>query len=123
MIRRKKERNIWFTQPMREDLGVYFSIIQEAYFITHNNLTSDREGLPQREDRRIRMQACHPAFDIKELLCAQIGAESSLRDGDICHFQCHFRCLYTVAAVGDIGEGAAVDKRRRMLQCLDHIGL
>ena len=44
VIRRKKERNIWFTQPMREDLGVYFSIIQEAYFITHNNLTSDREG-------------------------------------------------------------------------------
>ena len=64
VIRRKKERNIWFTQPMREDLGVYFSIIQEAYFITHNNLTSDREGLPQREDRRIRMQAFLEEFSV-----------------------------------------------------------
>ena len=64
VIRRKKERNIWFTQPMREDLGVYFSITQEAYFITHNNLTSDREGLPQREDRRIRMQAFLEEFSV-----------------------------------------------------------
>ena len=72
---------------------------------------------------RIRMQACHPAFDIKELLCAQIGTEACLCDGDICHFQCHLCRLYTVAAVCNIGEGAAVDKRRRMLQCLDHIWL
>ena len=63
VIRRKKERNIWFTQPMREDLGVYFSIIQNL-FITHNNLTSDREGLPQREDRRIRMQAFLEEFSV-----------------------------------------------------------
>ncbi|MFQ8804916.1 MAG: hypothetical protein ACLR8Y_07150 [Alistipes indistinctus] len=58
VIRRKKSATSGSPNRCREDLGVYFSIIQEAYFITHNNLTSDREGLPQRE---IAASGCRPS--------------------------------------------------------------
>ena len=49
------------------------------------------------------------ALDIKELLRTQIGAEASLGDGVVCQRKAELGGQYAVAAVGNVGKGAAVD--------------
>ena len=62
--------------------------------------------------------ARHAALDVEELLGTQIGAETGLGNGNIAKAHSHARSHDGVAAVGDVGEGAAVDKRGRTLECL-----
>ena len=53
--------------------------------------------------------ACIAALDIQELLCTQIGTETGLGDGIVGQRKAQFGGQHAVAAVGDVGEGAAVD--------------
>ena len=69
------------------------------------------------------MEAGHAALDVQELLSAQIGGEARLGDGVVAQLQRHAGGGDGVAAVGDVGEGAAVDKGGGALQRLDQIGL
>ena len=67
--------------------------------------------------------ARHAALDVEELLGTQIGTEAGLGNGNIAKTHSHTRGHDGVAAVGDIGEGTAVDKRGRTLERLHQIGL
>ncbi len=75
------------------------------------------------EDDAARLQTRHAALDVEELLSTQIGAEAGLGDGVIAQVQGDLRSGHGVAAVGDVGKGAAVDQRRSMLQRLNQVGL
>ena len=68
-------------------------------------------------------QARHAALDVEELFRAEVRAEAGLGDGVIAQFQGHARGQHAVAAVGDVGKGAAVDERRGVFQRLHQIGL
>ncbi len=63
------------------------------------------------------------ALDVQELLCAQVGGEAGLRDGVVAQLQSDLGGDHGVAAVSDVGEGAAVDEGRGTLQGLDQVGL
>ena len=67
--------------------------------------------------------ARHAALNVEELLGTQIGAKACLGNGDIAKAHSHARSHDGVAAVGDVGEGAAVDKRGRTLERLHQVGL
>ena len=64
-----------------------------------------------------------PAFDVEELLRAQIGAEARFGDDIVGQRQRRARGDHRVAAVRDVGEGPAVDQDRIVLQRLHEIGL
>ena len=68
-------------------------------------------------------QARQTALDVQELFRAQIRAEAGLSHSVIAQLQGHAGGGDGVAAVGDVGEGTAVDQRGRTLQCLHQIGL
>ena len=67
--------------------------------------------------------ARHAALDVEELLGTQIGTEAGLGNGDIAKAHRHTRGHDRVAAVGNVGEGTAVDKRGRALERLHQVGL
>ena len=67
--------------------------------------------------------ARHAALDVEELLGTQIGTEAGLGNGNIAKAHRHTRGHDGVAAVGNVGEGTAVDKRGRALERLDQVGL
>ena len=69
----------------------------------------------------VRRQARLTAFDIKEFLGSQVGAESGFRNGKVRQPQGRTGGHDAVAAVGDVGKGAAVDDGRHMFQSLDQI--
>ena len=69
------------------------------------------------------LQTRHAALDVQELLSTQIGAEAGLGDGVIAQLQSNLGSGHGVAAVGDVGEGTAVDERGGMLQRLNQVGL
>ena len=71
----------------------------------------------------VGLQTRHTALDVQELLRAQVGAEAGLGDGVIAQLQGHLGGGHGVAAVGDVGEGAAVDERGGVLQRLHQVGL
>ena len=75
------------------------------------------------QHHRVGGEAGHAAFDVQELLSAQVGAEAGLGDGVVPQLQSHPGGHHRVAAVGDIGKGAAVDEGRGALQSLDQVGL
>ena len=64
-----------------------------------------------------------PAFYVKELLRAQIRAEARLGYHIVGGLKRHLGSQHRVAAVGDVGEGTAVDKGGGALKGLDKIGL
>ena len=68
-------------------------------------------------------QSGHSAFDVHELLRPQIGGKTGLRDRIVAHFQCHAGGRDRITAMGNIGEGTAVDESRRTFQGLDQVGL
>ena len=74
-------------------------------------------------DHGVGLQARQAALDVEELLRAQIGAEASLGDGVVAERQGHLRRHDGVAAVRDVGEGAAVDERGRALERLHEVRL
>ena len=61
------------------------------------------------------------ALDIEELLRAQICAETGLGDGVVCQREAELGGQHAVAAVGNVGKGAAVDDGGVVLQCLDEV--
>ena len=67
--------------------------------------------------------ARHAALNVEELLGTQIGTEAGLGNSDIAKAHRHTRGHDRVAAVGNVGEGAAVDKRGRALERLHQVGL
>jgi hypothetical protein len=70
-----------------------------------------------------RAQAGLAALDVEELLRAQVRAEARLGHHVIGKLERRARGDYRVAAMRDIGEGAAVHQRRRVLQGLHQVGL
>ena len=66
---------------------------------------------------------CSPALDVKELFRTQIRAEARLGDHVVRQLEGSVGGGDGVAAVGNIGEGAAVDEGRSILQCLHQVGL
>ena len=75
------------------------------------------------DDAGVGFQACQTALDVQELLGTQVGAEASLGDHIVAEFQGCGGGLHAVAAVGDVGEGAAVDDGGGAFQGLDQVGL
>ena len=71
----------------------------------------------------VRLQSCHTALDIQELLSTQVSAEACLCDGVISQVQAHLGSGYRVAAVSDVREGSAVYDSRYMLQSLYQVRL
>jgi hypothetical protein len=75
------------------------------------------------DDRRGRSQASLAAFDVEELLGAEIGAEAGFRDDVVGQFQGGPGGQHRIAAMRDVGEGTAMHKGRIVLQRLNQIGL
>ena len=71
----------------------------------------------------IRAQAGLAALDVEELLRAEIGPEARFRDHDVRQAQGGAGGHHGVAAVGDVGEGAAVNQSRIAFQRLHQIRL
>ena len=63
------------------------------------------------------------ALDVQELLCAQICAEAGLGDDVVGQREAELGGHDAVAAVGDVGEGTAVNEGGGALQSLDQVGL
>ena len=70
-----------------------------------------------------RMQVCRAALDVVELLRSKVAAEARFRDGEFAHRKRGLRGGDGVAAVGDVGKGAAVHEGGRPFQGLHHVGL
>ena len=71
----------------------------------------------------VRLQIRHTALDIQELLRSQVGAKARLCDHIVSQLQSGVGGGDGITAVGNIGKGPAVHNGRRMLQCLDQVGL
>ena len=71
----------------------------------------------------VGLQAGHPALDVQELLCTQVCAEASLRDGVVSQPHGDLGGSDGVAAVGDVGEGTAMYESGGMFQRLNQVGL
>ena len=67
--------------------------------------------------------ARHAALDIEELLGTEVGTKAGLGNGNIAKTHGHAGGHDGVAAVGNVGEGTTVDKRRRALEGLNQVGL
>ena len=63
------------------------------------------------------------ALDVHEFLGAEVGAEAGLGDGVLGQPHGELRGQDAVAAVGDVGERAAVDEGRVAFQRLHQVGL
>ena len=61
------------------------------------------------------------ALDVQELLCAQVCAEAGLGDDVVGQREAELGAHDAVAAVGDVGEGAAVDDGGVVLEGLDQV--
>ena len=66
----------------------------------------------------IRLQTSVTALDVKEFLSAEVRAEASLGDGVISELHSKLCRSHGVAAVRDVRERTAVDKRRVALESL-----
>ena len=69
------------------------------------------------------MQPGRAALDVQELLGAQVGAETGLGDDVVSQLQAQLGGDDAVAAVGNVGERAAVDDGGVVLQRLHQVGV
>ena len=74
------------------------------------------------DDHSAGLKTGHAALDVQELLCAQVCAEARLGHNIVAQLEGDAGGHDGVAAVGDVGEGTAVDKGRGTLQGLDQVG-
>ena len=82
------------------------------------------EGADGRNEHHAgRVQAGGAALDIEKLLRAEVRAEAGLGDGDVRQLKGHLGGLHAVAAMGNVGKGAAVHEAGRALQGLHEVGL
>ena len=75
------------------------------------------------DDHGVGVEAAGTALDVQELLSAQIGGKAGLGNGVLAELHRSFGGLDGVAAMGDVGEGTAMDKCGSVLQSLNQIGL
>ena len=75
------------------------------------------------DHRRGRLQAGLAALDVEELLGAEVGAEAGLGHHVVGELQRRRRRQHRVAAVGDVGERAAVHEGRVVLERLHQVRL
>ena len=75
------------------------------------------------QNHAVGLQAGHPALDVQELLCTQVCAEASLRDGVVRQSHGDLGGSDGVAAVCDVGEGTAMYESGGMFQSLNQVGL
>lgn len=75
------------------------------------------------DDDGVGLEAGQAALDVEELLGAQVGGEARLGDEVVGQFEAVLGGHDAVAAVGDVGEGAAVDEGRNAFEGLDEVGL
>ena len=81
------------------------------------------EGPDRRDEHdRRRVEPARAAFEVEELLAAQVERKARFGDGVIGRGQRHARGQDRVAAVRDIGEWSAVYERRRRFGRLDQVG-
>ncbi len=73
------------------------------------------------QDGAVRLQSGFAAFDVEELLGAEIGAEARLGDDVVGELERGLGGDHRVAAVRDIGEGAAMDEGRIVLERLHQV--
>ena len=71
----------------------------------------------------VRSESCFSALNIKEFFSTQVSTEAGLSYNIVAKLKSQFCGCYTVAAVGNIGEGSAVHNGRVMLKGLDKVGL
>ena len=74
------------------------------------------------DHRRVRLEAGLAALDVEELLGPQVGPETGLGHHVVGQLQGALGGDYRVAAVGDVGEGAAVNEGGVVLQGLHQVG-
>ena len=74
------------------------------------------------QDHGIRDQAGVAALDVEELLGAQVGGEAGFGHHVVGQLEAQLGGLHRVAAVGDVGEGTAVDDGGRVLEGLHQVG-
>ena len=65
--------------------------------------------------------ACIAALDIEELFCAQIGTKACFGNGVVSQRKAQLGGQHAVAAVGNVGKGAAVDDGGVVFQRLDKV--
>jgi hypothetical protein len=75
------------------------------------------------DHRGIGLEPSLPAFDIEELLRAEIGAETRFRHDHIGELKRRLGRDHGIAAMRDIGEWAALDERGRAFQRLHKVRL
>ena len=75
------------------------------------------------EDDRARPQVADAADDVHELLHAHVRAEAGLGHDEVAQLERNPVGDERIVAVGDVGEGAAVDERGLALQRLDEVRL
>lgn len=72
---------------------------------------------------RIRLQARKTTLDVQELLGSQVGTKTSFSYRVVAQSKSHVGCHDGIAAVCDVGEGAAVHECRGSFERLHQIGL
>ena len=75
------------------------------------------------DDRAGRGEPGVPALDVEEFLRPEVGAEPCLSDAVIPQLEGQLGRPDRVAAVGDVGKGAAVDEDRGVFEGLDEVRL
>ena len=75
------------------------------------------------QNREVGLQSALAAFDVEKLFSTQIRAKSGFGDGVFGVGERHFGGKQRVAAVGNVGKGAAVHKRSRIFGGLYEVGL
>ena len=73
------------------------------------------------DDHQPWLQTGLAALDIEEFLGTEVGTEACLRHHIVAKAHRHLRGHHTTTAVGDVGEGSAVDEGRRVLSCLHKV--
>ena len=97
-------------------------ILRAEIFLLHPAIHLQRPD--GRDDhRRSRLQPGLAALDVEEFLCPEIGAEARFRHHIVAELQRRLRRHHRIAAMGDIGEGAAMDEGRIVLQRLHEVRL
>ena len=74
------------------------------------------------DDGAAGFEAGAAAFDVEELLAAEVGTEAGFGDHHVCQAEAEAGGDDAVAAMGDVGERAAVDEGRAACQGLDQVG-
>ena len=75
------------------------------------------------DDDGVRFNAGETALNVHEFFRAEVCAETGFRNGDLAHLEGQLRSDDRVAAMRDVGEGAAVYEGRRVLDRLDEVRL